>query len=373
MLILPAIDLLDGRPVRLTRGDFAAATDYARDAVATAAELEALGAAWLHVVDLDAARGGGDNRALIGAIRAAVGLRLQVGGGVRTPADARRLVEMGVDRVVVGSALARDPDLPARWAGQVGDRLVAGIDADRGVVKTHGWQQGGGLADTELAARMSTQPVRGIVYTSIARDGTLAGPDHRAHPRRGRRGRAAGDPVWRDRLRGARGGGGRARRSRRDRGDHRQGVVRRTRRSGSPPGAVPAGSGAGAMVNEYPAAGKPAVVLDAGGRVCAVARMDAKAFRKSLESGELWVLRAGRVLPLEATRGMTARVSETDGWYEARLETVLSPAGDGRAEPPPAPPERRPTTAGPLHDLEQLIGERRRHPAGGFLHQLPVS
>lgn len=125
------------------------------------------------------------------------------------------------------------------------------------------------------------------------------------------------------------------------------------------------------MVNEYPAAGKPAVVLDAGGRVCAVARMDAKAFRKSLESGELWVLRAGRVLPLEATRGMTARVSETGGWYEARLETVLSPAGDGRAEPPPAPPERRPTTAGPLHDLEQLIGERRRTlPEGSYTSYL---
>ena len=85
------------------------------------------------------------------------------------------------------------------------------------------------------------------------------------------------------------------------------------------------------MVNEYPTAGKPAVVLDAGGRVCAVARMDAKAFRKSLESGELWVLREGRVLPLEATRGMTARVSETDGWYEARLETVLSPAAEPAA------------------------------------------
>ena len=120
------------------------------------------------------------------------------------------------------------------------------------------------------------------------------------------------------------------------------------------------------MVNEYPTAGKPAVVLDAGGRVCAVARMDAKAFRKSLESGELWVLREGRVLPLEATRGMTARVSETDGWYEARLQ-----AGAGRAEPPPAPPERRPTTAGPLHDLEQLIGERRRTlPEGSYTSYL---
>jgi phosphoribosylformimino-5-aminoimidazole carboxamide ribotide isomerase len=192
VLILPAIDLLAGRPVRLTRGDFAAATDYARDAVRTAVELERLGAAWLHVVDLDAARGGGDNRRVIAAIRAAVSLRLQVGGGVRTLADARELVAMGVDRVVVGSALARDPELPARWAELVGDRLVAGIDADQGVVKTHGWQQRGGLADTELAARVSTQPVRGIVYTSIARDGTLAGPDI---PRTREVARAAGRPV----------------------------------------------------------------------------------------------------------------------------------------------------------------------------------
>ena len=192
MLILPAIDLLAGRPVRLTRGDFTAATDYARDAVATAAELEGLGAAWLHVVDLDAARGSGDNRAVIGAIRAAVGLRLQVGGGVRTAADARRLVELGVDRVVVGSALARDPQVPQRWAPQVGEHLVAGIDADEGVVKTHGWQRGGGVADTDLAARVGAQPVRGIVYTSIARDGTLAGPDL---ARTAAVARAAGRPV----------------------------------------------------------------------------------------------------------------------------------------------------------------------------------
>ena len=177
MLILPAIDLLAGRPVRLTRGDFGAVTDYARDAAATAVELERAGARWLHVVDLDAARGSGDNRALIAAIRAAVGLRLQVGGGVRTLADARRLLDLGVDRVVVGSALARDPRLPERWAAQVGDRLVAGIDADAGVVKTEGWLTGGGVADLELAALMKEQPVCAIVYTSIARDGTLAGPD----------------------------------------------------------------------------------------------------------------------------------------------------------------------------------------------------
>ena len=177
MLILPAIDLLDGRPVRLTRGDFDAVTDYARDAAGTAVELERAGARWLHLVDLDAARGSGDNRALITTIRAAVGLRLQVGGGVRTLDDARRLLDLGVDRVVVGSALARDPRLPERWAAQVGDRLVAGIDADEGVVRTHGWLAGGGVADVELAARMKEQPVCAIVYTNIARDGTFAGPD----------------------------------------------------------------------------------------------------------------------------------------------------------------------------------------------------
>ncbi|MDE0228618.1 MAG: HisA/HisF-related TIM barrel protein [Spirochaetaceae bacterium] len=177
MLILPAIDLLDGRPVRLTRGDFDAVTDYARDAAGSAVELQRKGARWLHLVDLDAARGSGDNRTLIAAIRAEVGVRLQVGGGVRTLDDARRLLDMGVDRVVVGSALAQDPELPERWAAQVGDRLVAGIDADDGVVKTHGWLTGGGVADTDLAARMRTQPVCAIVYTNIARDGTFAGPD----------------------------------------------------------------------------------------------------------------------------------------------------------------------------------------------------
>ena len=177
MLILPAIDLLDGRPVRLTRGDFDAVTDYARDAAGTAVELERAGARWLHLVDLDAARRSGDNRTLIAAIRAAVGVRLQVGGGVRTLDDARRLLDIGVDRVVVGSALAQDPKLPERWAAQVGDRLVAGIDASAGEVKTEGWLAGGGVADIELAARMKEQPVCAIVYTNIARDGTLAGPD----------------------------------------------------------------------------------------------------------------------------------------------------------------------------------------------------
>ena len=177
MVILPAIDLLDGRPFRLTRGDFARATDYQRDARATALELQQMGTRWLHIVDLDAARGSGTNRSVIAQIRDAVGVRIQVGGGVRTVEDAAALLALGVDRVVVGSALAADPQLPSSWEATVGDHLVAGIDADAGVVKVAGWQQSGGMADTELAAEMADQPVRGVVYTSISQDGTFAGPE----------------------------------------------------------------------------------------------------------------------------------------------------------------------------------------------------
>lgn len=125
------------------------------------------------------------------------------------------------------------------------------------------------------------------------------------------------------------------------------------------------------MVSDSPAAGKPAVVLDAVGRVCAVAAMDAKAFRKSLESGELWVLREGRVLPLEAARGLVARVREGDGWYEARLETELAHADGGGAEPQSAPRPLQPSGSGPLHDLERIIQERRRTlPEGSYTSYL---
>lgn len=114
------------------------------------------------------------------------------------------------------------------------------------------------------------------------------------------------------------------------------------------------------MVSDSPVAARPAVVLDAAGRVCAVASMDAKAFRKSLESGELWVRRQGRVLPHAPTRGQAVRVSERDGWYEARLETEPAPAAAGRTELPSAPPPLQASAGGTLYDLERIIRERRR-------------
>jgi len=124
------------------------------------------------------------------------------------------------------------------------------------------------------------------------------------------------------------------------------------------------------MVSDSAGAGKPAVVLDAQGKVYAVAWMDAKAFRKSLESRELWVLREGRVLPLEAARGLAVRVSESDGWYEARLETEPTPTAGG-AEPQSAPLPLQPSAGGPLHQLERVIRERRRTlPDGSYTSYL---
>jgi phosphoribosylformimino-5-aminoimidazole carboxamide ribotide isomerase len=176
-LIVPAIDILGGKCVRLTRGDYASARVYGEEPAETARALEASGALWIHVVDLDAARGGEDNRDTIRAIRAAVACRLQCGGGIRDVGDVAELVEAGVDRLVVGTALVREPDLVARMAAWAPAVIVAGIDASEGVVRISGWGEGSTVQDTDLAVRCRGLGLRGIVYTSIQRDGTLSGPD----------------------------------------------------------------------------------------------------------------------------------------------------------------------------------------------------
>jgi phosphoribosylformimino-5-aminoimidazole carboxamide ribotide isomerase len=184
MTILPAIDLLGGACVRLRQGSYESAQLYDEDPVAVAAGFARVGARWLHVVDLDAARGQGlNNRAVIGRIRAAVVCRLEVGGGIRTEQDMAELAEAGADRLVLGTVLVREPERVAAWTRGLpdGDRrapeLWAGIDAREGRVRVAGWTEEGGLQDLELARRARELGLAGIVYTSIARDGTLGGPD----------------------------------------------------------------------------------------------------------------------------------------------------------------------------------------------------
>ena len=177
-LVVPAIDLRGGRCVRLLRGEFSSATVYPADPADQARSFEAAGVRMIHVVDLDAAEGrGGDNRGAIAAIRAAVSCAVEVGGGVRGEVDARRLVDLGVDRVVVGTVLVRSPDEVAGWIARFGRRFVAGIDASSGVVRVAGWAADGGVRDTDLAARCAGLGLAGLVYTNISVDGTLAGPD----------------------------------------------------------------------------------------------------------------------------------------------------------------------------------------------------
>lgn len=178
MLLVPAIDLKDGRCVRLLRGDFSRATRYPTDAVETALRFEAHGIRWIHVVDLDAVEGkGGDNLATIQRIRRSVSCRMEVGGGVRSREQAARLLEAGVDRIVLGTVLVRCPEEPAAWIQALGQKFIGGVDAADGMVRIAGWTQDSGRLDTELAAELARLGISGLIYTNISRDGTLRGPD----------------------------------------------------------------------------------------------------------------------------------------------------------------------------------------------------
>ncbi|HEY5662525.1 MAG TPA: HisA/HisF-related TIM barrel protein [Ilumatobacter sp.] len=174
--LYPAIDLRGGRVVRLTRGDYDAETVYGDDPVAVAEAFADAGAPWVHVVDLDAARHGEPvNRPAVAAIAAALAgrARLQNGGGVRTLADARALADLGVDRVVMGSAAVHRPDLVAA-AGEVVP-VAVGLDHRDGELAVHGWTEGSGMRLADALHRFPTAAA--FVITDISRDGMLVGPD----------------------------------------------------------------------------------------------------------------------------------------------------------------------------------------------------
>lgn len=185
MYLLPAIDLLDGRAVRLAKGDYDQVTVYNDDPVAQARAFEEAGAEWIHVVDLNAARSGvPENAGLIERILAVTSLNVEVGGGVRSLAALERLCQAGATRVVLGTALVRDPEFASEAVARYGgDRLCAGIDAKGGEVAVAGWREGSGVAAVELAAHMAELGYRHLVYTDIARDGMQCGLEVEAYER----------------------------------------------------------------------------------------------------------------------------------------------------------------------------------------------
>jgi phosphoribosylformimino-5-aminoimidazole carboxamide ribotide isomerase len=176
---IPAVDIRGGRCVRLAQGDFAREMVYAEDPVAMAELWAAQGAPRLHVVDLDGARAGSPQNAdVIRRLLAAARVPVQVGGGIRTPAAARRLLDQGADRVVVGSAVAEEPARIGEWLAEVGpERLVVGVDARQGRVAIHGWVDTTALDVLAFCAALADAGVRRILYTDIARDGMLQGPN----------------------------------------------------------------------------------------------------------------------------------------------------------------------------------------------------
>jgi phosphoribosylformimino-5-aminoimidazole carboxamide ribotide isomerase len=179
-VVLPAIDLRDGRVVRLAQGDPRRQTVYGDDPAAMARRWHDEGARWVHVVNLDGAFGGADEAAranleALGAI-AATGLRVQFGGGLRHRPDVMRAYELGVTRVVIGTAAVENPDLVA-WAIETygPDRVAVGMDARKGRVAVRGWTQAAGVTAIELGTQLRQAGVSVCVFTDVARDGMGAG------------------------------------------------------------------------------------------------------------------------------------------------------------------------------------------------------
>ncbi len=182
MIIFPAIDLRQGRCVRLYQGDPAQQTVYSDDPVATAHRWADEGSAWLHVVNLDGAFGEeGPNLGAIHSIIAAMterGVAVQVGGGLRTVADVERVIEWGAARAILGTVAVREPEIvqnAVAWFGA--ERVIVGIDARQGIVAISGWQDTSAVTVLDLVLRMKELGATRIIYTDIGRDGTHQGPN----------------------------------------------------------------------------------------------------------------------------------------------------------------------------------------------------
>lgn len=179
MLVIPAIDLRDGKCVRLYQGSYEQETVYFEDPVKMARLWRVQNARVLHVVDLDAALNAGkDNREVVRSICSELDIPIQLGGGIRTMDDIEEALELGVYRVILGTSAVREPDfVSAAIARHTCSRVVVGIDARDGDVRLDGWTEGSGVDAVDLAMDMEDRGVRRIIYTDIARDGTLAGPN----------------------------------------------------------------------------------------------------------------------------------------------------------------------------------------------------
>ncbi|SEI95227.1 1-(5-phosphoribosyl)-5-[(5-phosphoribosylamino)methylideneamino] imidazole-4-carboxamide isomerase [Propionispira arboris] len=176
MIIFPAIDIRNGKCVRLTKGDFKQETIFADQPEVMAKQWADKGAEFLHVVDLDGALAGKTmNAAAIEAILQTVTIPIQLGGGIRTLENIEMLLDLGIARVILGSIAVRSPELVKAACAKFGSKIVVGIDAKAGIVAVDGWGVSGNVKADKLAVKMAQVGVERIIYTDISRDGTLSG------------------------------------------------------------------------------------------------------------------------------------------------------------------------------------------------------
>ena len=178
MYVIPAIDLREGKCVRLIQGQYDQQITYKDDPVQQAAEFSQDGAQWLHVVDLDGAKAGRpQNTAIIAAIAANGLLKVEVGGGLRDEAAIKELLDAGVTRVIIGTKAVQDFGWFNDMAQRYPDKLVLGLDARGSTLATHGWLEDSSLQLLDFAAQVAALPLAAIIYTDIAKDGMLTGPN----------------------------------------------------------------------------------------------------------------------------------------------------------------------------------------------------
>lgn len=178
MIILPAIDIKDGKCVRLYQGDYSKVTSYDTDPVRVAQRWQEAGASWLHVVDLDGAASGYPvNVELIERIRAATSLRIEVGGGLRMLPQIEQVLDLGIERIVLGTVALTDRALIEEALHRWGERIAVGLDARDGRVAIQGWRETSSTQATSLARQLRMLGVQRFIYTDIARDGALKGPN----------------------------------------------------------------------------------------------------------------------------------------------------------------------------------------------------
>lgn len=179
MEIYPAIDILGGKAVRLERGDYARNTVYSEDPALTALGFKSEGANNLHIVDLDGARDGTTvNCDIISRIVESAGLFTQVGGGIRDMERAARYIDLGVGRVILGTAAVKAPEFLKRAVNKYGAKIAVGVDVRDGKVAVSGWLEDTGEDGLEFVKRMRDIGVKTVIYTDISKDGMLGGPNH---------------------------------------------------------------------------------------------------------------------------------------------------------------------------------------------------